>query len=226
MVEKLEKWKDVGGDPIVALSARTGIVAGTAGSIALASQNEIHSNSGRDTNIGAGGGLFARASKGISVLACKLGMKLIAAGGDIKIQSQDGRIEISAAKQIKLIANEKIELHSPAIKLVAQGVQIDCASGKITQQSSGAHTIKSSKFDHLGGGDGTPEGFSIPSTEVEHDQQVVVLDHQTDKPIPNRKYRVKVEDGQTFEGVTDSEGLTERFKSKTAFAQFEIEILD
>ncbi len=226
MVSKLEKWTDGGGDPLVAISARSGIIAGSAESMVLASQDDIHSDSGRDTSIGAGGNLFARAAKGVSVLACKLGMKLVAAGGDIKIQSQNGSIEISTAKQIKLIANEKIELHSPTIRFVAQGTQIDCGGGRITQQSSGAHTIKSSKLDHLNGGNGMPAKLNMPSLEVEHDQQVEVLDHQTDEPMPNRRYRIRVEDGKTYEGTTDDKGMTERFASKTAFAQFEIEILD
>ncbi len=226
VVGKLEKWKEGGGEPLVAISAQGGIVVGSPAPIVLASQTDIHADSGQDTVVGAGGSLFARAAKGVSVLACKLGMKLIAAGGDIKIQSQNGSIEISTSKQIKLIANEKIELHSPAIKLVAQGTQIDCGGGKITQQSSGAHTIKSSKFDHLSGGEGAPEKISVPSTEVEHDQQVMVTDLQTGSPLPERKYRITVEDGNTFEGVTDKEGLTERFRTRKAFATFEIELIE
>jgi type VI secretion system secreted protein VgrG len=225
-VGQLEKWTDAGGDPLVAISARGSIVAGSAKSIVFASQDDVHTGSGRDTHIGAGGNLFARAARGINLLACKLGMKLIAAGGDIKIQSINGSIEISTSKQLKLIANEKIEMHSPAIRLVAQGTQIDCSGGKITQQSSGAHTIKSSKFDHLNGADGTAAKMNVPNIEVEHDQQVEVLDHQTDKPLPHRRYRIRVEDGKVYEGVTDEKGMTERFRSKTAFAQFEIEILD
>lgn len=102
MAEKLERWTMGGGEPIVAISARGGIVAGTAGTIAMAAQNDVYAASARDTNIGAGGSIFARASKGVSILACKLGMKLIAAGGDVKIQSQNGCIEISTTKQIKL----------------------------------------------------------------------------------------------------------------------------
>ena len=225
VVGHLNNWRESGGEPVLALSSQCGIVEGSAGPIVLASQTDIHSNSGQDTTIGAGGDLFARAAKGVSVLACKLGMKLIAAGGDIKIQSQNGSIEISTSKRIKLIANEKIELHSPAIKLVAQSAQIDCGGGKISQQSSGQHTIKSSKFEHLNGGDGNPEKAKSPSLEVEHDQQVVVTDLQTGTPISNHKYRISVEDGNTFEGITDSEGLTERFQTKKAFARFEIELI-
>jgi type VI secretion system secreted protein VgrG len=226
VVGKLEKWADGGGDPLVAISARDGIVAGSPESIVLTSQRDVHAVSGHDANIGAGGSLFARAAKGVSILACKLGMKLIAAGGDIKIQSQNGSIEISTSKQIKLIANEKIELHSPAIQFVAQGAQVDCGGGKIIQQSSGPHTIKSSKFDHTSGGDGVHEKLKVPSTEVEHDQQVLVTDFQSNEPIPDRKYRITVEDGQVIEGSTDRNGLTERFKTKTAFAKYEIELME
>ena len=226
VVEKLEKWTDGGGAPLVAISARDGIIAGSPESIVLASQRDVHAISGHDANIGAGGSLFARAAKGVSVLACKLGMKLIAAGGDIKIQSQNGSIEISTSQRIKLIANENIELHSPAIKFVAKGAQIDCGGGKIIQQSSGPHTIKSSKFDHLSGGDGVHEKLEVPGVEVEHDQQVLVTDLQSDEPLTNRKYRITVEDGQLIEGSTDKDGLTERFKTKTAFAKYEIELLE
>jgi type VI secretion system secreted protein VgrG len=226
LVNRLEQWGDGGGEPIVAISARNGIVAGSADAIVLGSQSDIHLDSGRDTNIGAGGNLFARAAKGVSILACKLGIKLIAASGDIKVQSQNGCIEISTSKQIKLVANEKIELHSPAIKLVAQGTQIDCGGGKITQQSSSSHTIKSSKFEHQSGGDGSPEKVDMPSIEVEHDQQILVSDLQSDEPVPDRKYRITVEDGQVIEGQTDKNGLTERFKTKTAFARYDIEFLE
>jgi type VI secretion system secreted protein VgrG len=109
---------------------------------------------------------------------------------------------------------------------VAQGTQIDCGGGKITQQSSSSHTIKSSKFEHQSGGDGSPEKVDMPSIEVEHDQQILVSDLQSDEPVPDRKYRITVEDGQVIEGQTDKNGLTERFKTKTAFARYDIEFLE
>ncbi|WP_342119192.1 type VI secretion system Vgr family protein [Pseudoduganella sp. OTU4001] len=226
MVTSLERWREGSHEKVVAISSSSGIVAGASETIVLASKLDLHSSSGRDTNFGAGGSLFARAAQGISVLACKIGIKLVAAGGDIKIRSQNDSIEITASKKIKLVANEQIELHSPAIKLIAQGTQADYGGGKITQQSSGSHTIRSSKFDHLSAGDGTPEKFNVPNTEVTHDQQVQVLDLKTEEPLANRRYRIKVEDGKSYEGVTDEQGLTERFRTKVAFAQYEIELID
>lgn len=226
LTDKLESWKANGGAPLVAISGAEGIIAGSSEAIALAAQTDLFANSVGNTNIGAGGSLFARAAKGINVLACKLGMKLIAASGDIKIESHDGSIVIASSKAIKLVANDGIELHSPKIKMVAQGTQIDCDGGKIIQQSTGAHTIKSSKFEHLNGGDGSPESKQVPSAESEHDQQVVITDLRSARPLAERRYRIELEDGKVIEGRTDASGLTERFSTKTAFAKYSIELLD
>jgi type VI secretion system secreted protein VgrG len=226
LVDRLESWKKDGGEPLVALSGAAGIIAGSSDAISLAAQTNLHTNSGQDTSIGAGGTIYARAAKGISVLACKLGMKLIAASGDVQIKSHDGGIVIAASKSIKLIANEGIELHSPKLKLVAKGTQIDCDGGKITQQSTAVHIIRSSKFEHVTGGGGTPEKMHSPTNEIEHDQQVVITDLRSDSPIAGRKYRIELEDGQVIEGVTDASGLTERFATKTAFSKYSIELLD
>ncbi|WP_426339036.1 type VI secretion system Vgr family protein [Pseudoduganella sp. S-14] len=226
LTDKLESWDRKGGEPIVAISAAAGIIAGSSDAIALAAQTDLFANSVGNTSIGAGGGLFARAAKGISMLASKIGMKLIAASGDVKIESHDGSIVIASSKAIKLIANDGIELHSPKIKMVSQGTQIDCGGGKIIQQSNGPHTIKSSKFEHLNGGDGNPEKMQVPSTEAEHDQQVVVTDLRSDTPIAGRRYRIELEAGKIIEGITDANGLTERFSTKTAFEKYSIELLD
>ena len=199
---------------------------GSQESIGICAKSSLGVVSVADTHIDSGKNLLMRATRGISMFAFKLGIKLVAASGNIRIESQDGDIEITSLKRIKLIANEGIELQSPVIKAVAQGCQVNYGGGKITQQSSGVHTIKSSSFIHEGGGDGTPSTLNPPKSDVEHDQQVLVTDLITDEPIANRRYLIRVEDGQVLEGTTDKAGLTERFSTKIAFARYEIEILD
>ncbi|MCP2010088.1 type VI secretion system Vgr family protein [Duganella violaceipulchra] len=225
LVGRIRKW-DGEGEPIVAVSAPAGAFIGSQQSLALGAKSTIEMVSVADTRIGSGRDLMLRATRGISMFAFKLGIKLIAASGNIRIQSQDGDIEIMSLKRIKLIANEGIELQSPAVKIIAQGCQVNYGGGAITQQSSGVHTIKSSKLVHGGDGDGSPEKLNLPSTEVEHDQHVLVTDLRTEEPIANRKYRVTLEDGQVFEGVTNNSGLTEKFTTKIAFASYQIELLD
>ncbi|GJJ05314.1 hypothetical protein RugamoR64_58520 [Duganella rhizosphaerae] len=225
LVGRIKKW-DGEGEPIVAVSAPAGAFIGSQQSLALGATSAIDMVSAADTRIGAGRNLMLRATRGVSMFAFKLGIKLVAASGNIRIQSQDGDIEITSLKRIRLIANVGIELQSPTIKVVAKGCQADYGGGAITQQSSGVHTIKSSQFSHENGGSGSTENLKLPSTEVEHDQQVLVTDLTTDEPIAERKYRITLEDGKVFEGTTSKAGLTEKFTTKIAFATYQIELLD
>ena len=217
---------DSTGAPVVAVSAPAGVFIGSPESVGICAKSTLDVVSAADIHVGSGKNLLMRATRGISMFAFKLGIKLVAASGNIRIESQDGDIEITSLKRIKLIANEGIELQSPVIKAVAQGCQVSYGGGKISQQSSGVHTIKSSAFRHEAGGEGTPATLNLPKSNVEHDQQVLVTDLITDEPVANRRYLIRLEDGQVFQGTTDTAGLTERFSTKVAFATYEIELLD
>jgi type VI secretion system secreted protein VgrG len=69
--------------------------------------------------------------------------------------------------------------------------------GAITQQSSGAHTIKSSKFTHVGPGDGSPAEVKQPTSDAKHDQQTVLRWIGTDEPMQHQRYRITTEDGRS-----------------------------
>ena len=230
LVQRIEGWHEKAstdaGKSIIALSAPSGTFIGSQDALALSARSSVDVLSGGDSRVSAGGNLAIRTTRALSLFAFRLGIKIIAASGGIRVQSQDGDIEISSSKKIKIIANDVIELHAPNLKFVAQGCQVDYGGGTAVQQSAGVHTIKSSKFVHQDGSGGSPEKMDLPSTEVEHDQQVLVTVFGSEKAIPNKKYRITVEDGNVVEGVTDSEGLTKKFKTKLAFATYQIELLD
>ncbi|TFW13321.1 type VI secretion system tip protein VgrG [Duganella callida] len=233
LVNRVKNWDGEGentsigeSQPIIAMSAPAGAFIGSQMAVAIAAKASAHVLSLDNAYIETGRNLMLRAMQGVSVFALKLGIKLIAASGNIKIEAHNGDIEITSLKKIRLTATEGIEIQSQAVKIVAQGCQVDYGAGAITQQSKGDHTIKSSKFKHENGSDGRPVNLSLPSTEVDHDQQVLVTDMITDEPIIGRRYRVTLEDGKVVEGKTDNNGLTERFASKIAFARFEIELLE
>jgi type VI secretion system secreted protein VgrG len=231
LTNKISNW-DVSGesegnaDAIVAVNAPAGCFFGSQQALALGAQSSVDIASASDSRISSGKGLLLRAVRGISLLAFKCGMKLIAVSGNVRIQAQDGDIEITSLKKIKLIATEGIEIQSPMIQLIAKGSQVRYGDGVITQQSSGVHTVKSSKFIHESGGDSAPDEVKGASSDVEHDQHVLITDFVTDTPLPRRRYRISVEDGQIIEGETDENGLTEKFKTNVAFATYQIELLD
>jgi len=220
------KDAQAGGRPVLAASAEAGMLFASKDILALAAQTRIDLASVADTQLSAGHSLFLRAARGINLVAFKLGLKLVAAAGNLRIEAHDGDIVITCPKKIRIVAGEGINIEALAVKVVAEGVQADFGGGTITQQSSGAHTIKSSCFDQLGAGDATPEGVNLPVSKMNHDQQVQLVDMITCEPAPKRKYRITTGDGAVIEGVSDDAGMTERFTDQAAFSPYKIELLD
>lgn len=214
------------GQPVVAMSAPAGLAMTSQDNIAIGAQTHIDVLSVGNTQLSVGKRLLARVSEGMSLFAHRAGIKLIAASGKLDMQTHGDDIELTSAKRIVLTASEEIVLQAPNIRFVAKGAQLDLGGGAITQQSTGEHTIKSSKFAHIKPGDGSPAGVNLPTSGAAHDQQTVLRWIGTDEPMKNQRYRIMTEDGRTFEGRTDAAGLTERFTSTIPFGTYSVEALD
>ena len=215
-----------GAQPVIALSAPAGMALTSQDNIAIGAQTHVDMVSIGNTQLSVGKKLLARVSESISLFAHRLGIKLVAASGKLELQTHDGDIEITSAKRIVLTATDEIVLQAPKLRFVAQGAQVDIGGGAITQQTSGEHTIKSSKFAHVGPGSGSPAAVELPTSETAHDQQTVLRWIGTDEPMKNQRYRITTEDGRSFEGTTDASGMTERFTSAIPFGHYSVEALD
>jgi type VI secretion system secreted protein VgrG len=105
--------------PDVVIASAAGIATTAADSTHMASANDHAVTAGRDVSVSSGRSLFASVRGAISLFAYQFGMKLIAAKGrvdieaqsdqmaltalkDITISSTDGRIVITAAKEVWL----------------------------------------------------------------------------------------------------------------------------
>jgi type VI secretion system secreted protein VgrG len=236
LIDNLKQWEagsntemngpGTGSQPVVALSAPAGVAVTSQDNIAIGAQTHVDMVSIGNTQLSVGRKLLARVSDSISLFAHRLGIKLIAASGKLELQTHADDIELTSSRRIVLTATDEIVLQAPKLRFVAQGAQVDIGGGAITQQSSGEHTIKSSKFAHVGPGGGSPAAFKPPTSESSHDQQTVLRWIGTDEPMKNQRYRITTEDGRIFEGRTDAAGLTERFTSAIPFGRYSIEALD
>jgi type VI secretion system secreted protein VgrG len=200
-----------GAAPVVALSAPAGIGMASQENIAIGAQTHVDVVSVGNTQLSVGKKLRARVSEGISLFAHSLGIKLIAASGKLDIQTHSDDIEVTSAKRIVLTAADEIVLQAPKVRLVTQGAQADFGGGAITQQSSGAHTIKSSKFAHVGGGGGNVPGLELPTSAMQTDEKFVLARRGSGRP---QRYRIELDDGRVIEGVTDRQGHTELTQDK------------
>ncbi|WUR16309.1 DUF2345 domain-containing protein [[Empedobacter] haloabium] len=197
-----------GGQPVVALSGPAGIGITSPHNVAIGAQTNVDVVSAGNTQFSVGKKLRARVAEGISLFAHKLGIKLIAASGKLDLQTHGDDIELTSAKRLVLNAADEIVLQAPKVRFVAQGAQVNLGGGAITQQSSGAHTIKSSRFDHLGPGGGSPPGLDLPQSDVQTDERFVLARRGSGRPHANQRYRIELDDGRTIEGVTDQQGRT------------------
>lgn len=211
---------------VVGIDAPAGFAAGSGAAMLLGAQTNVDVVSVRNTQLTAGGTLIARAMKGLSLLAHRLGVKLIAASGDVSIEAHQDNIQLTAAKRIMLAATEEIVIQAPKVTILSQGAQTVYGGGNMTSKMTGTFTVHKSHAEITGPAEGELPDISLPSSQTRHNQRVLVSDMMTGMPLPNQRYRITLEDGKAVEGATDDEGMTETFESDIAFGGFTLELLD
>jgi type VI secretion system secreted protein VgrG len=225
LVDKLKRWHEgtnmaQGGaagetrPPILAATAPGGIVLGSDDNLALGAQTKIDLVCAGDTELSSGRNVFVRAARRLSLFVYELGMKLVAARGDVTIQTFRGKVIINSSDEIELVATNKISFRAPAVEVVSQGARTDWNGGTIKQQSTAKHVIDAPMVHirpEAGGGELVS---SSGGSELRTDERLVLFDRQTGLPVKGRRYVAKHEDGTTVEGVTDDEGRTSILKSK------------
>jgi type VI secretion system secreted protein VgrG len=141
------------------------------------------------------------------------------------VQAHEGDIDLVAAHTLRLTAGVKLVLQAPEVEVISQGAATRWDVGAICAQARGAYVIRSATFSHGGAGDGVPEGVKVPGADLKFDQQVVMRWSGSNEPMANQRYRVRTASGMTFEGVTDANGLTQRFALAEPYESYTVEPL-
>ncbi|KKK07884.1 DUF2345 domain-containing protein, partial [Pseudomonas frederiksbergensis] len=193
--------------PGVLLHAPSGIGVVSPEAVCLASGAEsVGIIAAHNADISAGHDITATAQGGISVVAKEAGIQLKSAGGkielhaqgndlhalaktDVKIESIQGRVEISAPQELVLnCGGAYIRLKDGDIELGAPGNVYLKASHVEKTQGASLHTPASP----------LPAGYAAGYTLKDHAQAA----------MPFARYRVTTQQGDVFNGVTDRDGRT------------------
>jgi type VI secretion system secreted protein VgrG len=198
-------------EAVLLLSSPIGIAAATPCHINLSAGQDIMQRSGDDHSISAGKRFLVAASQGVSMFAHKCGIKLFAAQGKVQIQAQSDNLEMigqrdvqitSAAGKAVVNAANGVILHgggSAYIKILGDDVEIGGAGklnlkiGNVTKDGPGAMSLPLPAFQQK----------NIPQTE-----RYVLTNEHSQRPAPNRDYRIRLADGKIVTGTTDSDGRT------------------
>jgi len=224
LAEKLKRWEDgtntapgaapaadgtTGAAPIVAVTAPAGMVLASQDNVALGSEKKVDVVSGADAGITAGRNMFVRAGRGIRAFAHALGIKLVAARGNVTLEAHEGGIDIMSSKRISLVSSEAIYIEAPLVRIVSRGAQTEWADGAIAQQSSGRQVVKAGSIVHGGPGGGVPSTLDFKNSAIRADERVVLRHRQTLDPIAHQRYIAHLEDGSTVSGISDEAGRTQ-----------------
>jgi type VI secretion system secreted protein VgrG len=209
LIEGIRNWDSGMKRAVIAVSAPEGMLLASQRNVAIGAQNKLDLMCAGDAEVSSGRNIFVRAVRGISIFAHALGMKLIAASGNVAIQSHNGDINLTATGRIRISAGQGIELQAPEIKLASKGAQTNYGGGAVTHQCKSDYIIKSANFSHTTGGGGEISEIKFPSTKIQTDERVILYYSQSGEPVKGRRYKLTLPDGSTVEGTTDDQGRTD-----------------
>jgi type VI secretion system secreted protein VgrG len=174
-------------------------VSSGSGSVGIMSQ--------QNTDISALKQFTVAAGEAISLLAVKAGMKLFAAKGKVAIQAQDDALEATAKKDITVTSVDgRIDI-TAAKELVMNcaGAYIKLSGGNIELGCPGNILLKSTNVQKMSSAN---YNVSTPEFPKGFNEFFTLNDDETGEPIPNKAYRIITDDGKEYKGRTDAEGKT------------------
>ena len=206
--------------PHLVLASPAGIETTTAQSTHIASDEHTALTTGRNLSIAAGDSLLASIGHAFRLFVQKAGMKLIAAAGKVSIQAQSDDIELIANKVLTLISQadwvdirgkKGVRLHGVNSMLeISDRVQFFTPSPVLFHGN--LETMAPQSRPQPAVADSTPP---TSASEV-FDEQFHLVGTDGATPLVNRRYRITASDGQTWDGTSDSEGLTNRINTSGA----------
>ncbi|HCI4585963.1 TPA: type VI secretion system tip protein VgrG [Klebsiella quasipneumoniae subsp. quasipneumoniae] len=196
--------------------AQPGIVLNAPQGVSISSPQAVRLSSGsasvgivsqQNTDISALKRFTVAAGDAVSLLARKTGIKLFAAKGKMEIQAQDDALEATAKKDITVTSVEgRVEI-TAAKELVVNcaGAYIRLSGGNIELGCPGNILLKSANVQKMGAAD---YDANKPELPVGFSEFFTAKDEESGEILPFTRYRITTGEGKVFEGRTDAEGKT------------------
>ncbi|WP_370600683.1 type VI secretion system Vgr family protein [Pseudomonas nitroreducens] len=149
---------------VALLSAPQGIALTSGHHLQLAAQRNLMLNAGNEADVSVVKRLFIGVGEGLSLFVRKLGMKLIANQGAVRLQAQNDRMELLARQALDIVSTED-EVHITARKKIvlnAGGTYITLDPNGIESGTQGDYNVKSAHYAYLK----TPVSLPVEMPEV------------------------------------------------------------
>ena len=148
-------------EPHMVLASPAGIAATSVKSTHLHSEEHVALTSAQHMSFSVGKRLLASAIESVRIFAYKLGMKLVAANGDIDIQALKDNINLLAKLKITQTADEIVITAKQKVTIVGAGSYTHWSADGIRSGTSGAWVAHAASHSLIGP-DTQPASFPAP----------------------------------------------------------------
>lgn len=210
-------------EPLLQMSSPAGIAATTPADAMFAAGQTGSVTAGQDINLAAQGNSFHAAKDGISLFTYgkasakdkpnqETGIRLHAASGKVSCQSQSGETRITSDKAITVasVAKGVTVAAKKHLLMTAQGASLKLEGGNIMLHGPGKIEFKASMKELAGPMDGSVALAALPKAKDIFNEAFVVVNEETNAPLPYVRYRLESASGIKIEGITDAQGRTQR----------------
>ncbi|MDM7113301.1 type VI secretion system tip protein VgrG [Klebsiella pneumoniae] len=188
------------------LSAPAGIAQVTPKSLQLSSGENLISTSGKNTDFSVFKKFTVAAGEAVSLFAQKLGIKIFASKGKVEIQAQSDEMLLDACKDLRISSSDgKILISAKKeIILTSGGGYIRIGCGTVECAAPDKIIERGAVWQKFSGQSISQAMQEWDSTDFAITPEI--LWKQTGKPAKNQKVRVTRGDGTTVEMTTDDQG--------------------
>ena len=149
----------------------------------------------------------------LSMTNAKENITLSAHTGKLEATAKQDVNIASSIKEVEIVAQDKITITAGGASITLDGANITIAAKQFTEKA-GKHT-------RAGGGRDGMSLAGLPSKSIEtddnlrivYDEGFVIVDEDTQEPIPKCHYKIMKPDGSIETGITDDEGRTKVIES-------------
>ena len=184
-------------------------------SLHLSSHEHIALTSQKQISITSEDRFITSVVNGIRAFSQKAGVKVYAGKDDIELQAQDGKLEAIARKDVQVISTEAgVEIVSPTVvSIKVGGTELKITPEGVFITTPGIFKVKAGEHVLEEGGKVSYRLPVLANVKEYFDQAFIIINQETNQPIPNCKYRIIRADGSIEEGESDEEGYTHIVKN-------------
>ncbi|OTQ30545.1 type VI secretion system Vgr family protein [Gilliamella apicola] len=192
--------------------AQEGIALTSPENIQLSTSNSVSVTSENQTDINALKNITVSSGESIGLFAHKSGMKVFANQGDVEVQAQNANLNMAAKQDIKIdsVDGELTVTASEELTLMCGGSYIKLSSAGIELGTADNVYIKSNALQKMGPKAIQIDPLALPYLISNYAIKFICKD-ETGKICANESYIATLPDGRKVYGQTDKNGYTKAF---------------